>query len=137
LGLKVSHATIEAIQYRLPSHTPTFFPFSNLQESIGPTIFSIIPFVCTIIIHYRLRRNTIGPLKNLSLQAAAAVDMKEGELPISEDDEGPTAVAVEHQLYGQPCLKASADERKPLPYRRNVGSEEAETAPSPLPEVEV
>lgn len=70
-------------------------------------------------------------MKNLSLQAAAAVDMQEGELPVSKDDEGPTAVAVEQQLYGQPCLKASLDEREPMPYRR----EEVETAPSPLPEV--
>jgi len=91
--------------------------------------------VCTILIHYRLRRNTIGPLKNLSLQAAAAVDIKEGELSISEDDEGPTAVAVEHQLYGQPCLKASDDERKPMPYRRSIAGAEKETAPATASEV--
>lgn len=92
----------------------------------GPTIFSIIPLVCTILVHYRLKRNTIGPMKNLALHAAAEVDKEEGELPVSTDDNGPTAVAVEHQLYGQPCLKASEDEREPMPYRR----EEAEMAPS-------
>jgi hypothetical protein len=51
---------------------------------------------------------------------AASIDLKEGELPKGEDDEGPSALAIEHQLYGQPCLKASLDERGPMPYRRNI-----------------
>lgn len=106
-----------------------------LQESAGPAIFSIIPVLCTVFFHYRLRRNTIGPLKNLSLQTAAEVDIKEGELPISEDDQGPTAVAVENHLYGQPCLKASDDEREPMPYRRNVGDGETEAVPPTASEV--
>lgn len=138
LGLKVREHKLQRRWRRLALHTfylltSCFYSYhSYLQESVGPTIFSIIPFVCTILVHYQLRRNTIGPLKNLSLEAAAAVDEKEGELSISEDDEGPTAVAVEHQLYGQPCLKASDDEREPMPYRRSVvGGDEAETAPPP------
>lgn len=106
------------------------------QKSLGPTIFSVIPFVCTILVHCRLRRNTIAPLQNLSLEAAAEIDMSDGELTDRDDGSGPTAVAVERQLYGQPCLKASDDEREPMPYRRNVAEEEAETAP-PVTENEV
>lgn len=78
----------------------------------------------TILVHYRLRRQIAGPLKNLSLEVAASVDLKEGELPKSDEDEGPSAVAIEQQLYGQPCLKSSADERGPMPYRRSVSDEE-------------
>ena len=112
-------------------------PVIPSQESLGPTVVSIIPFVCTILVHHRLRRNTIAPLKNLSLEAAAAIDMNDGELlSINEHDNGPTAVVVEHQLYGQPCLKASDDERQPMPYRRNLAEvEEPETA-SPTNETE-
>lgn len=75
--------------------------------------------------HYRLRRCIAGPLKNLSLQVAADVDLAEGELPKSDSDEGPSALAIEKQLYGQPCLKASIEERGPMPYRRSEGDEEA------------
>lgn len=104
--------------------------YMGLKESLGPTIFSLIPFVCTILVHYHLRRNTVGPLKNLSLEAAAEVDMNDSELRISEDENGPTAVIVERQLYGQPCLKARDEEREPMPYRRTVAMvEAAETAP--------
>lgn len=78
----------------------------------------------TAIVHYRLRRQIAGPLKNLSLEVAASIDLKEGELPKGEDDEGPSAVAIEHQLYGQPCLKASLDERGPMPYRRSISDAE-------------
>jgi hypothetical protein len=110
---------------------PTCFMYwLSSQESLGPTIFSLIPFVCTILVHYHLRRNTVGPLKNLSLEAAAEVDMNDSELRISEDENGPTAVIVERQLYGQPCLKARDEEREPMPYRRTVAMvEAAETAP--------
>jgi hypothetical protein len=80
--------------------------------------------VGTAIVHYRLRRQIAGPLKNLSLEVAASIDLKEGELPKSDDDEGASAVAIEHQLYGQPCLKASADERGPMSYRRSISDEE-------------
>lgn len=87
--------------------------------------------VSTAIVHYRIRRQIAGPLKNLSLEVAASVDLKEGELPKSDEDEGPFTVAIEQQLYGQPCLKASADERGPMPYRRSVADEEKGMSAAP------
>lgn len=94
---------------------------SMFQEGTGPAIFCFIPLVVTIAFHRYLARNIIGPLKNLSLEVAADVDIQEGELskaPAQEEEESYAAL-VEHHLYGQPCLKASADERGPMPYRRD------------------
>lgn len=92
--------------------------YLGLKEGIGPAIFCVVPVVGTIYIHMRLRKHVIGPLQNLSLEVAADVDMEEGELSKSVHDDGPSAMAVEEQLYGQPSLKASLDEREPMPYRR-------------------
>jgi len=98
--------------------------YFGLKKAAGPAIFTlVVAFLGTIIAHYRLRRNIAGPLKNLSLEVAASVDLKEGELLIHKEiDEGPSAIAVEHQLYAQPFLKESCDERSPMPYRRLQGS---------------
>lgn len=85
----------------------------------------------TVFVHYRIRRQIAGPLRNLSLEMAASVDLKEGELPKSDEDAGPYAVAIEQQVYGQPCLKASADERGPMPYRRSVSDEEKGMSAAP------
>jgi hypothetical protein len=73
----------------------------------------------TLVSHYQLRRTIAGPLKTLSLEIAAKIDNEEGELTLSDAADGaPSAQAVESLLYAQPCLKASEDERGPMPYRR-------------------
>lgn len=97
-----------------------------LQVAPGPAIFTLVVTVGgTLITHYQLRRNIAGPLKNLALEIAANIDIQEGELDLSDADAQPSTEAVEELLYAQPSLKASADERGPLPYRR-----EKETASS-------
>ena len=108
--------------------------FCCSQEGTGPAIFClVVPLGSTIFVHYRIRRQIAGPLKNLSLEVAASIDLKEGELTKSDEDMGPYAVAIEQQLYGQPCLKASADERGPMPYRRSVSDEEKGMLPVVAP----
>lgn len=50
---------------------------------------------------------------------AAAFDLRKGESLTNRDaDLAPSAEAVEHLVYAQPSLKATADERGPQPYRR-------------------
>jgi hypothetical protein len=48
------------------------------------------------------------------------IDLQSGEKPSSDMDKQPSAQAVEGLLYAQPCLKASTDERGPMPYRREL-----------------
>ena len=85
----------------------------GIKEAPGPTIMGIIPVVVTILAHLYLKRNILAPLKNLSLEVAAHVDIDEGEL--SGGDE---------QIYGQPALKDNEEDRAPLPYRREEVAEQ-------------
>jgi hypothetical protein len=90
-----------------------------LQKAPGPALFTlIVAVVGTALCHYQLRRNIAGPLRNLSLEVAAKVDQQSGELATSDADAAPFSEAIEGLLYAQPCLKSSADERFPMPYRR-------------------
>ena len=79
----------------------------------------------TLIAHNHLRRTIAGPLANLSLELATKIDEEDGELSRSDADTASSATAVEHLLYAQPCLKLSADERGPMPYRSDEMDEEA------------
>ncbi|GKZ01292.1 hypothetical protein MPSEU_001080200 [Mayamaea pseudoterrestris] len=104
--------------------------YLGLKEAPGPAIFTLVVTVIgTLLTHYQLRRNIAGPLKNLSLVIAAKIDTEEGELALSEADAASSAQAVESLLYAQPSLKASEDERGPMPYRRK-GDGTDEEAPA-------
>jgi len=48
------------------------------------------------------------------MQVAADIDISDGEL------EGRESIMIEDQVYAQPTLKTSLDERHPLPYRHSV-----------------
>jgi len=108
--------------------------YLGLKSATGPAILTIIVLVLTVIAHYQLRRNVAGPLKNgLPLEAAADIDLKEGELSVSDmsDDAAPSsAIAIENKVFAQPCLKLSADERGPMPYRRRSSNTAVEWSES-------
>lgn len=101
-----------------------FIAFMGLKQGAIQSIFGFIPLVATIIMHRMLNRNIRKPLENLSLEVATAVD-EEGELELDSSVRS-YAEAIEGQLYGQPSLQQSKDERGPLPYRRDGGIEEIE-----------
>jgi hypothetical protein len=103
-----------------------FIAYMGIKEGSAQAALGFIPLVCTIIMHRRIKDRLMKPLLNLSLEVAARIDEEEGELAVQEEDQGSYAVAVERQLYGQPSLKASMDERAPLPYRRDMVTEETE-----------
>jgi hypothetical protein len=66
-----------------------------------------------------LTRQIIEPLRTLALETAGRIDREEGEMPSALDGDEPFADAIEKQVYGQPVLKRSEDEREPFPYRRD------------------
>ncbi|GKZ01291.1 hypothetical protein MPSEU_001080100 [Mayamaea pseudoterrestris] len=97
--------------------------YLGLKEAGGPAIFTaIVALVGTMIAHHQLRKNVAGPLMNVSLETAAEFDEKRGELKGDGND------TLESLAYAQPCLKASEDERKPMPYRRGEGEDSDEEA---------
>ncbi len=91
----------------------------------GPTqaIVGIIAIVGTVFVKSRLNRNIVRPLQNLAMSVAADVDIDDGEIDLSKDISTLSfRESVEEQLYGQPSLKLSKDEREPLPYRRKLNA---------------
>ena len=82
-----------------------------LQEAPTQSTLGFVPLALTIVMHMYLRRNVITPLENLSLEIAAHVDVDDGEFDADTERDS---------LYAQPCLKdAFAEDRQPLPYRRD------------------
>jgi len=88
-----------------------FIAYMGLKKAVAQFILAFFPFAATIIMHQVLNRNIIKPLKNLSLEVAANLDIEDGELP--KDDAG-------GKLYAMPALDASQEERGPMPYRRDM-----------------
>ena len=95
-----------------------FIAYMGLKEAPVQGGLGFVPLIVTILVHYSLVRNIISPLRNLSLEVAASVDIDEGELQ-EEDMSG-------GKLYGQPTLDADQDERGPMPYRREAGTKDLE-----------
>lgn len=87
---------------------------STTQEAPTQSALGFIPLALTILVHAYLVRNVLGPLENLSLEVAAQVDIQNGEW------EG----AVDDSLYAQPSLKDQAEDREPLPYRRDAQTQD-------------
>ena len=73
-----------------------------------------VPLIVTVFFHRLLYRKYIAPIQNLSLQVAADVDVRDGELS-HENRTG----AIQ-TLYRQPALKVEQEERGPMPYRRKT-----------------
>lgn len=101
-----------------------FIAYMGIKEAPTQAALAGIPLIITILVHRILSRNVIQPLKNLSLEVAANVDIEDGELSIEQE-------GGDGKLYGQPALDADKDERGPMPYRRDMPSEE------PPPDVEI
>ena len=90
-----------------------FIAYMGIKEAPTQSLLGFVPVVATILFHRYLNRKIINPLQNLSLEAAADVDIDDGEL-----DKKP---ASESPLYGMPVLKTGEEEeREPMPYRRGV-----------------
>ena len=96
-----------------------FIAYMSLKGGSTQSALGIVPLVVTILVHMLITRNVRKPLQNLSLEVAASVDEAEGEMTIDQDAGNTFAGSIEYQLYGQPGLKPSLDEREPLPYRRS------------------
>lgn len=96
-----------------------FIAYMGLKGGSTQAALGIVPLVATTLVHVLITRNVSKPLQNLSLEVAARVDEAEGEMPIDKDSDSTFSGCIEYQLYGQPGLKPSLDEREPLPYRRS------------------
>ena len=108
-----------------------FFAYMGIKEGQIQAILGIIALVGTIVVKSRLNRNIIRPLQNLAMSVAADVDIDDGEMDLLKDISTLAfRDAVEEQLYGQPSLKMSKDEREPLPYRRELNDVENDTVDS-------
>jgi hypothetical protein len=92
-----------------------------VQEAPIQSALGFVPLAVTILLHFYLGRNVITPLKQLSLEKAAIVDLDEGELEVDMHEES---------LYKQPCLQDTPEDRQPFPYRR-------EEVPTTSPEDDV
>lgn len=96
-----------------------FIAFMGIKESPAASGCGFVPVIVTVFVHQVvINRNIRGPLKNLSLEVAADVDIADGEL------EQTVSKSLEDQLYAQPALRACMDEREPMPYRRNASGED-------------
>jgi hypothetical protein len=92
-----------------------YIAYMGIKEAPGPAACGFVPLVVTILVHMAIKRNIMKPLQNLSLQVAADIDIAQGELENAGNN------SIDDQLYAQPILRASLDEREPLPYRRLSG----------------
>jgi hypothetical protein len=90
-----------------------------LQEAGAQSSLGAVSIVATLIVHILIYRNIQKPLANLSLKVAVSIDKKEGA-KLKDSN----VRAIDRQLYGQPCLKASLEERGPMPYRRGIDDDE-------------
>eukprot|EP00545_Synedropsis_sp_CCMP1620_P004793 CAMPEP_0119012876 /NCGR_PEP_ID=MMETSP1176-20130426/7672_1 /TAXON_ID=265551 /ORGANISM="Synedropsis recta cf, Strain CCMP1620" /LENGTH=828 /DNA_ID=CAMNT_0006965913 /DNA_START=192 /DNA_END=2678 /DNA_ORIENTATION=- len=101
-----------------------FIAYMGIKEGQIQGALGFVPLVVTILMHILLNRNIRKPLENLSLEVAADVDDAEGLQSVDEEADKTFSGTIEYQLYGQPGLKPSLDEREPMPYRRDVHSGE-------------
>jgi hypothetical protein len=97
--------------------------YMGLKEAPVQALCGFGPFGMTVIVHMMIRRNIIQYVENLSLEVAADIDLRDGEL----NSPSTFPPSIEEELYGQPALRMAADEREPMPYRRRK-SESIEAA---------
>jgi len=88
-----------------------FIAYMGLKEAPIQAGLGFVPLIVTVLVHMSLTRKLIVPLRNLSLEIAADVDEKEGEL-LTDGHDVP--------LYLQPALDMEKEERGPMPYRRTT-----------------
>jgi hypothetical protein len=94
-----------------------FIAYCGIKEAPTQGALGFVPLVLTIIFHRILSRNIISPLRNLSLEVAANVDIEDvANAEINAIDERDTDVTG--PLYRQPALDDDQDERGPMPFRR-------------------
>lgn len=105
-----------------------FIAYMGIKEGSIQATMGIVPLVVTILMHIMLNRNIRKPLENLSLEVAASVDDKEGLQTVDKEADNTFSGSIEYQLYGQPGLKPSLDEREPMPYRRDEADVEEQPA---------
>jgi hypothetical protein len=105
-----------------------FIAYMAIKEGSAQSTMGIVPLVVTILMHMMLNRNIRKPLENLSLEVAANVDEADGLITNDHQVDSTFSASIEYQLYGQPGLKPSLDERAPLPYRREAGDVEKQPA---------
>lgn len=105
-----------------------FIAYMAIKEGSAQSAMGIVPLVVTILMHMMLNRNIRKPLENLSLEVAANVDEADGLITNDHQVDSTFSASIEYQLYGQPGLKPSLDERAPLPYRREAGDVEKQPA---------
>jgi hypothetical protein len=87
-----------------------FIAFMGIKTAPIQSGLGFVPLVFTCFFHRILYRKLIFPLQNFSLEVAADVDLRDGELMTGDDDAQPT--------YRQPALSVLQEERGPMPYRR-------------------
>lgn len=98
-----------------------FIAYMGIKEAPGPAGCGFIPLIITVFTHMAINRNIRTPLKNLSLEVAADIDLAEGEL--KKDQNSRVSTSAEDQLYAQPSLKTREEEREPMPYRRSTDND--------------
>ena len=91
-----------------------FIVYMGIKEAPIQSGLGFVPFILTLAFHRILYRKYIAPIQNLSMQVAADVDVRDGEL--SHDNR----IGTTKTLYRQPALDAEQDERGPMPYRRSA-----------------
>jgi hypothetical protein len=95
-----------------------FIAYCGIKEAPTQGALGFVPLVLTIIFHRILSRNIISPLRNLSLEVAADVDIEDvANTDISAIDERDADVTS--PLYRQPALDDDKDKRGPMPFRRD------------------
>lgn len=93
-----------------------FIAFMGLKKAPVHSGLGFVPLIVTILFHRYLIRKVIVPLRYLSLEVAADVDLDDGELSTSSS----SGTANAPPLFRQPALDRSQDERGPMPYRRKM-----------------
>jgi hypothetical protein len=93
-----------------------FIAYMGIKTAPIQSGLGFVPLIVTCIFHRVLYRKYIEPIQTLSLQVAADVDTRDGELTSDTNNGGGS---ITKSLYRQPVLDMDQDERGPLPYRRD------------------
>lgn len=99
-----------------------FLAYLGLKKAPIQSGMAFVPLIVTGFFHRILIRKLIVPIRKVSLEVAAEVDLLDGELPMD-------GIGAK-QYYRQPALDPDKDERAPMPYRRkSVASAKAQEEP--------
>lgn len=90
-----------------------FISFMGIKQAPIQAALGFVPLVVTGYVHRTLNRKFIAPTQNLSLEAAATADIKDGDF-----------IDYQEGAYRQPAADAENDEREPMPYRREPKQDE-------------